>query len=71
MRGGLGLTVVIVGTLLAATTGVVAATIIVMGMLMLPTMLKYGYDKRFATFDRLFWHTGADDSTQPGARAPE
>ena len=49
MRGGLGLTVVIVGTLLAATTGVVAATIIVMGMLMLPTMLKYGYDKRLAT----------------------
>lgn len=46
MRGGLALTVIIVGTLLAATTGVVAATIIVMGMLTMPTMLKYGYDKR-------------------------
>jgi tripartite ATP-independent transporter DctM subunit len=49
MRGGLGLTVVIVGTLLAATTGVVAATIIVMGMLTLPVMLRYGYDKQLAS----------------------
>jgi tripartite ATP-independent transporter DctM subunit len=49
IRGGLALAVVIVGTLLAATTGVVAATIIVMGMLTLPTMLRYGYDKRLAT----------------------
>jgi tripartite ATP-independent transporter DctM subunit len=48
LRGGLGLTVVIVGTLLAATTGVVAATIIVMGMLTLPIMLRYGYDKQLA-----------------------
>lgn len=48
IRGGLALTVIIVGTLLAATTGVVAATIIVMGMLTLPTMLRYGYDKRLA-----------------------
>ncbi|MBX3012914.1 MAG: TRAP transporter large permease subunit [Caldilineaceae bacterium] len=49
LRGGLGLAVVIVGTLLAATTGVVAATIIVMGMLTLRTMLRYGYDKRLAS----------------------
>lgn len=49
IRGGLGLAVVLVGTLLAATTGVVAATIIMMGMLTLPTMLKYGYDKKLAT----------------------
>lgn len=48
-RGGLALAVVFVGTLLAATTGVVAATIIMMGMLALPTMLKYGYDKKLAT----------------------
>lgn len=48
IRGGLALAVVIVGTLLAATTGVVAATIIVMGMLTMPTMLRYGYDKRLA-----------------------
>jgi len=48
IRGGLALAVVFVGTLLAATTGVVAATIIMMGMLALPTMLKYGYDKQLA-----------------------
>ncbi len=49
VRGGIALAVVIVGTLLAATTGVVAATIIAMGLISLPTMLKYGYDKRLAT----------------------
>ncbi|MBD2463740.1 TRAP transporter large permease subunit [Oscillatoria sp. FACHB-1407] len=48
LRGGLALAVVIVGTLLAATTGVVAATVIVMGILSLPIMLRYGYDKRLA-----------------------
>ncbi len=48
LRGGLALAVVIVGTLLAATTGVVAATVIVMGMLSLPIMLRYGYDKKLA-----------------------
>ncbi len=49
LKGGLALAVVVVGTLLAATTGVVAATIIAMGMISLPTMLKYGYDKKLAT----------------------
>ena len=49
VRGGVALAVVIVGTLLAATTGVVAATIIAMGLISLPTMLKYGYDKGLAT----------------------
>ncbi|HCB01880.1 MAG TPA: C4-dicarboxylate ABC transporter [Anaerolineae bacterium] len=49
IRGGLALAVILVGTILAATTGVVAATIIMMGMLALPTMLKYGYDKKLAT----------------------
>jgi tripartite ATP-independent transporter DctM subunit len=49
LKGGLALAVVLVGTLLAATTGVVAATIIAMGMISLPTMLKYGYDKKLAT----------------------
>jgi tripartite ATP-independent transporter DctM subunit len=48
LRGGLALAVVVVGTLLAATTGVVAATVIVMGMISLPIMLRYGYDKRLA-----------------------
>lgn len=49
IRGGVALAVVVVGTLLAATTGVVAATVIMMGMLSLPVMLRYGYDKQLAT----------------------
>ena len=49
LRGGLALAVVLVGTLLAATTGVVAATVIAMGLITLPSMLRYGYDKQLAT----------------------
>lgn len=49
LRGGLAIAVVLVGALLAATTGVVAATVIAMGMIALPTMLRYGYDRRFAS----------------------
>ncbi|MFO7167032.1 MAG: TRAP transporter large permease subunit [Chloroflexota bacterium] len=49
LRGGIALAVVVVGTLLAATTGVVAATVIAMGLISLPVMLRYGYDKRLAT----------------------
>jgi tripartite ATP-independent transporter DctM subunit len=49
LRGGLALAVILVGTILAATTGVVAATVIVMGMLSLPIMLRYGYDQRLAS----------------------
>lgn len=49
VRGGLALAVVMVGALLAATTGVVAATVITMGLISLPTMLRYGYDKSLAT----------------------
>jgi tripartite ATP-independent transporter DctM subunit len=49
LKGGMALAVVIVGTILAATTGVVAATIIAMGMITLPVMLKLGYNKRLAT----------------------
>lgn len=48
LRGGMALAVVFVGTLLAATTGVVAATVIIMGMLSMPIMLRYGYDKKLA-----------------------
>ncbi len=48
VRGGLAIAVILVGTLLAATTGVVAATVIVMGLLSLPIMLRYGYDKKLA-----------------------
>ncbi len=49
LRGGLALAVVFVGTLLAATTGVVAATVIAMGMITLPVMLRMGYDKELST----------------------
>lgn len=49
LRGGLALAVVIVGAMLAATTGVVAATVVAMGLISLPIMLRYGYDKRLAT----------------------
>ncbi|MEN8041332.1 MAG: TRAP transporter large permease subunit [Actinomycetota bacterium] len=49
VRGGLALTVVFVGTLLAAATGVVAATVIVMGLLALPVMVRHGYDHKLAT----------------------
>jgi tripartite ATP-independent transporter DctM subunit len=49
LRGGIALAVVLVGTLLAATTGVVAATIIAMGLISLPIMLRLGYDKQLAT----------------------
>ncbi len=49
LRGGLALAVVIVGSLLAATTGVVAATVTTMGLISLPAMLKAGYNKSLAT----------------------
>jgi tripartite ATP-independent transporter DctM subunit len=49
LRGGLALAVVLVGTLLAAATGVVAATVIVMGLISLPIMVRYGYDHKLAT----------------------
>ena len=48
MRGGLAYAVIFVGALLAATTGVVAASVISMGLISLPIMLRYGYDKRLA-----------------------
>ena len=48
LRGGLGLSVTLVGMLLAASTGIVGATVVTMGLLALPTMLKRGYDPRVA-----------------------
>ena len=48
MRGGLAFAVVMVGALLGATTGVVAASVISMGLISLPIMLRYGYDRRLA-----------------------
>src|ERR1043165_5628329 len=49
VRGGLAFAVIFVGALLAATTGVVAASVISMGLISLPIMLRYGYDRRFAS----------------------
>ena len=49
LRGGLGISVVLVGMLLAASTGIVGATVVTMGLLSLPTMLKNGYDPRIST----------------------
>ncbi|MDM7459996.1 MAG: TRAP transporter large permease subunit, partial [Paracoccus sp. (in: a-proteobacteria)] len=49
VRGGLAYAVILVGALLAATTGVVAASVISMGLISLPIMMRYGYDRRTAT----------------------
>jgi len=49
MRGGLGISVIIVGMLLAASTGIVGATVVTMGVLSLPSMLRAGYSPSLAT----------------------
>lgn len=49
LRGGLGISVIVVGMLLAASTGIVGATVVTMGMISLPTMLRRGYDPALAT----------------------
>ena len=49
VRGGLGYAVIVVGAVLGATTGIVAASVIAMGLISLPIMLRYGYDRRFAS----------------------
>jgi len=49
LRGGLGLSVVVVGALLAASTGIVGATVVTMGLLSLPAMMRAGYDPRLAS----------------------
>jgi tripartite ATP-independent transporter DctM subunit len=49
LRGGIGISVTLVGMLLAASTGIVGATVVTMGLLSLPTMLKRGYDPRIST----------------------
>ena len=48
MRGGLGISVIIVGTLLAASTGIVGATVVTMGLISLPAMMRAGYDPKLA-----------------------
>jgi TRAP-type mannitol/chloroaromatic compound transport system permease large subunit len=67
MRGGLALAVIFVGALLAATTGVVAASVISMGLISLPIMLRYGYDRRLARRDCSLGHAGADHPAVAGA----
>lgn len=49
MRGGIAISTVLVGALLAASTGVVGASVVAMGVISLPVMLKYNYDKKLAT----------------------
>ena len=49
LRGGLGISVTVVGMLLAASTGIVGATVVTMGLLSLPTMLKRGYSAEIST----------------------
>ena len=49
LRGGLGISTIIVATLLAASTGIVGATVVTMGVISLPAMLKAGYDKKLST----------------------
>jgi tripartite ATP-independent transporter DctM subunit len=49
MRGGLGISVILVGAVLAASTGIVGATVVTMGLLSLPAMLRAGYDPKLAT----------------------
>ena len=49
VRGGLGISAIIVATLLAASTGIVGATVVTMGLISLPAMLRAGYDKRLAS----------------------
>lgn len=49
LRGGLGISVLVVGALLAASTGIVGATVVTMGLISLPTMLKAGYSPRIST----------------------
>jgi hypothetical protein len=48
MRGGLGISVILVGALLAASTGVVGATVVTMGLISLPAMMRAGYDPKLA-----------------------
>ena len=68
VRGGLAYAVVFVGALLAATTGVVAASVISMGLISLPIMLRYGYDRPFGGGrHRRVRNIGADHPAEPRA----
>jgi TRAP-type mannitol/chloroaromatic compound transport system permease large subunit len=68
LRGGLAVAVILVGALLAATTGVVAAAVISMGLISLPIMLRYGYNRTIATGTiTASRHAGAGHSAFAGA----
>ena len=68
VRGGLAIAVILVGALLAATTGVVAAAVISMGLISLPIMLRYGYNRTIATGTiTAVGHAGAGDPAVAGA----
>jgi TRAP-type mannitol/chloroaromatic compound transport system permease large subunit len=73
LRGGLGYSVVLVGALLAASTGIVGATAVTMGLIMLPAMMRHGYDPRLAAGTVAASATLAQiipPSTVQGARRP-
>ena len=71
IRGGLAYAVIFVGALLAATTGVVAASVISMGLISLPIMLRYGYDRRARhRRDRGLGHARPDHPAVAGADRP-
>ena len=64
IKGGLAYSVVIVGGMLAASTGIVGATVVTMGLISLPTMLKRGYDAKLANWSNcIFWYTRSNNST--------
>ena len=71
IRGGLAYAVILVGAMLAATTGVVAASVISMGLISLPIMLRYGYDRRVASgVIAASGNAGADHPAVAGADRP-
>lgn len=63
MPGGLAISVVVVGALLAASTGIVGATVVTMGLISLPTMLKRGYRPELARCDRFLGYPGTNHSS--------
>ena len=66
LRGGLGIGIILVGVLMGATTGIVGATVVTLGLLTLPGMLRRGYDRGLACGDHLrLRHARADHSAEP------
>ena len=66
LRGGLGIGIILVGVLMGATTGIVGATVVTLGLLTLPGMLRRGYDKGLACgIDLRLRHARADHPAEP------